>query len=337
MGLELKIESTEDVKDLLIGNVVSAALGTALELGLFFRLAKKSLDIEAISKIYGISFDSCQSWLELLRGLGFLKKEGDVYFPSVITKSTILKAYSPNTWAFLAQETREQYFTVNKFMDHFSLNNPVWLKKRQAPPNYVVMMKENLGRARNFTMMLYELHGPLAEKLVKILNLDGVERLMDLGGGSGVISLALLRSYENLKAVVIDIPNVCRVGKEISSKSSVSDRISFYPADFLKDPLPSGFDMIIECDVGIYTLELFHKLYASLNIEGSLVIVKGLIHLDLQPNLQWLSQIFISSLTNSNYSIQTNEEIQKLLEEVGFHHISTEIIDNNTMIIYAEK
>ena len=333
----MRIESTEDVKDLLIGNVVSAALGTALELGLFWCLAKKHQDVEAVSKSYGISFESCRSWFELLRGLGFLEKEDDVYFPSAITKSTILRAYSSETWALLAQENREQYRSVNKFMEHFSLSSPIWLKNGQAPPNYVVMMNENPSRARNFTMMLYELHGPLAEKLAKILNLDGVERLMDLGGGSGVVSLAFLRSYENLNAVVIDIPNVCRVGREIASRSSVSNRISFYPADFLKDPLPSGFDMIIECDVGIYTLELFHKLYTSLNLEGRLVIVKGLIHPDLQPKLQWLSQIFISSLTNANYSIQTNEEIQNLLEEVGFHHISIEIIDSNTMIINAKK
>ena len=149
--------------------------------------------------------------------------------------------------------------------------------------------------------------------------------------------MALLRSYPNLNAVVVDIPNVCRIGREIASKSSVSERISFYPADFIKDPLPSGFDMILECDVGIYTLELFHKLYASLNEEGSLVIVKGLTHPDLQPNLQWLSQIFISSFTNSDYTVQTNEEIQKNLEQVGFHHILTEILDSNTMIIHTKK
>lgn len=333
----MRIESTDDVKDLLIGNVTSAALGIALELSLFWRLGKKHLDVIGVSEIYGISFECCRSWLELLRGLGFLEKEGDFYVPSAITKTTILQKYSPETWAFLALENREQYGTENKFIEQFSLRSPVWVEKGQKAPNYVDMMQENPDRARNFTMMLYEIHSPLAEKLVKILNLDGVERLMDLGGGSGVVSLALLKSYPNLNAVVVDIPNVCRVGREIASKSSVHGRISFYPADFLKDPLPSGFDMILECDVGIYTLDLFHKLYSSLNEEGSLVILKGSITPDLQPNLQWLSQIFISSVINSNFSIQTNEEIQKLLDKAGFHYISTEILDNNTMIIHAKK
>ena len=53
----MRIESTEDVKDLLIGNVASAALGTSLELGLFWRLAKKHLDIEAEPAIQKIKDD----------------------------------------------------------------------------------------------------------------------------------------------------------------------------------------------------------------------------------------------------------------------------------------
>jgi predicted TPR repeat methyltransferase len=333
----LKIESTDDVEDFLIINIASAALGTALELGLFWLLTKEPSGVESVSQAYSIPFRRCRSWLELLTGLGLLEKQGEVYIPSAITHAAIINVYSPEIWAFLAQEAREQYVAVNNLTEQISLHDAFWGVKGQEPPNYVAKMKENPDKARNFTKMLYELHYPLAEKLVKTLNLDGVRRLMDLGGGSGVVSLALLRSHTNLKAVVVDIANVCRVGMEIAAKSNLAKRITFHPADFLKDPLPSGFDMVLECDVGIYTLELFRKLHASLNEEGSLVIVKGLTQPDLQSTLQWLSQVFISSFATSKFTYQTNEEIQKLLEQVGFHHISTEILDSKAMIIYAYK
>ena len=40
---------------------------------------------------------------------------------------------------------------------------------------------------------------PLAEELAGCLDMRGVERILDLGGGSGVISLALLEKHPDLR------------------------------------------------------------------------------------------------------------------------------------------
>ena len=51
-------------------------------------------------------------------------------------------------------------------------------------------MAEDLDRTRLFSHLLYELHTPLAEDVAAALELDGARSLMDVGGGSGVVSLA---------------------------------------------------------------------------------------------------------------------------------------------------
>ena len=177
----------------------------------------------------------------------------------------------------------------------------------------------------------------LAEKLAQTLNIEGVRRLMDLGGGSGVISLALLRHHPDLTAVVVDIANVCHAGREIAAETPMARRITYHPADFLQDSLPTGFDIILECDVGIYTEELFRKLHASLNRGGHLVIVDWLIQPDRQQSFWRLSHAFISSLGTSEFTNQTSEEVQKLLAQVGFHPISAKTLENNAVIIQADK
>ena len=49
----------------------------------------------------------------------------------------------------------------------------------------------------------------------------GVNRLLDLGGGSGVVSLALLCKRAELTAVVVDAASVCQVGRAIASENQL--------------------------------------------------------------------------------------------------------------------
>ena len=81
--------------------------------------------------------------------------------------------------------------------------------------------------------------------------------MLDLGGGSGVVSLALLRKQHDLTSVVVDVENVCQAGREIASENKLEKRITYLAADFLQDDLPTGFDMVMLCDVGSFSEILF--------------------------------------------------------------------------------
>jgi len=62
-------------------------------------------------------------------------------------------------------------------------------------------MIESPEKAAHFTSMLYELHLEMANDLSSILDIDDKHRLMDIGGGSGVMAFALLKnphSYQPL-------------------------------------------------------------------------------------------------------------------------------------------
>ncbi|NIU59139.1 MAG: hypothetical protein GWN67_22980, partial [Phycisphaerae bacterium] len=58
--------------------------------------------------------------------------------------------------------------------------------------------------------------------------------------------------YPELYAIVVDIPNVCKAGREIAGNMEEHDRIAYYPADFVLDELPKGFDIVMVCDIGQY-------------------------------------------------------------------------------------
>lgn len=344
MAFNIKPKNTQDIENLLRMYLASAAVATAIELGLFQQLAKKPLEIEEISHIFDIPYDRCRAWLAILSELGLLNQEETRYIPSSITKNAILDVYSPETWAFIAQESSEGYQTIINLASTISHSNSVWEAQQIKPLDYITKMSENPRRAERFTTMLYELHGTLAEYLVDLLDMTNVERMMDLGGGSGVITLALLKQYENLEAVVVDIANVCNSGRKIADLTQMASRISYYPANFIQDDLPSGFDMILECDVGVYQKDLFKKLLNSLNDGGSLIIISNtneqgawITYVEQKPSIFWFLNTFLSSLDDPKFKYCSVKDIKALLIQVGFQKVKTKVYNDGIVIIQATK
>ena len=151
-----------------------------------------------------------------------------------------------------------------------------------------------------------------------MLDLTGVERMMDLGGGSGVVSMALLRKYPALTSTVVDIENVCIAGREIAEEVSLSSRISYHLAEFDTDEFPSGFDLVLQCDVSVFGVELFQKVWRSLKPDGQFIFVGHLAPADNLAPTTRLEWIFLDSLNNPDFSVPTLDEFRLQLTQAGF-------------------
>jgi SAM-dependent methyltransferase len=325
-------------------HLASAAVGAALELKIFWFLDEEPMNAKKISAKLKIPYDRTYSWLELLVGLGFLNREHDRYIPSSITQSTIINTFKPDSWAFLALEARDRYTLGTNLSSNIFLPHSIWNDLPESPPNWFKKINSDMDYCRRFTRMLYDLHQNLALNLAEIIDLSDKTKLMDLGGGSGVISLSLLRKNSELTAVVVDIPSVCQIGKEIVKENEMSHRLTYYPANFVTDDIPSGFDVIIECDVGIYTESLFQKIFTSLNPNGEFIIVANIdadsariLRPDLSKPLPLLLNTFQSSLETHKLSESTIDEILHLLSETGFSIIPQDESIERMTLIRAKK
>ena len=268
--------STDEVLDLLEAPSTSAALGAAFELALFWMLDRKPLDAASVATTLGIPAVRCRAWLQLLRRAGLLEEVKGSYRPSGTARAAILDRYSQQTWELLAIEARERLPALLELPTSLRAVGPAPATPSPEATDYVARMNADADQARRFTRMLFELHGPLAEALAAFVDASGARRMMDLGGGSGVVAAAFLRRYARLTTIVVDIPGVCAAGRELTAGLGFGDRLDFHAADFLRDELPGGFDLILECDVNVFGAELFRKLRGSLAPGGRLVIVDQL-------------------------------------------------------------
>ena len=321
----MKLESESDVDQLLRAYIPGAALGAALELGLFWYLEQVPQSATSIAENFTIPLTRCQHWLDYLLELGLLEKTPEGYVCSPTAQSAIIEARSKDTWSILAGEAGERLPAVQNLTANIHEQGSVWAKLELKPPDYAAKLNANPEHARQFTRMLYELHQAESQELAEKLDLSDVQQLLDIGGGSGVMSYPLLRRYPQLNVVVFDQANVCKAGREIAIDLGLEDRIRFLPGNFLEDELPVGIDLILESDVGIYTDQLFKKFWAALKPAGRLVILDYSFETEAASRLQLAGRQFFHSLENPEYSFETVNDLKTMLAHAGFRRFSGSI------------
>jgi len=322
METTMRPSSADDVLDLMDVSFHSAALGAALELGLFWLLDEQPLDAEQVAQEFTIPLKRCHYWLQLLGQIGLIEEGPGGYQLSSTARVGILEAYSRETWELLAEEARDRLPGLRDLSTCLREPDSAWETLRLKPRMYLAEMEKDPEVARRFARMLYEIHQPLAEELAEFLDLSGVERLMDLGGGSGVVSLALLRRHPELSATVVDLANVCDAGREIAAESSLAERTIYHPANFLQDQLPTGFDLALECDVNVYSEALFRQVRKSLRRGGRFVIVDEFAPADEIAPPSRLHWAFEGSMIEPDFSFPTSTTVKALLEKAGFQALS---------------
>jgi predicted O-methyltransferase YrrM len=99
--------------------------------------------------------------------------------------------------------------------------------------------------ARHLTLALSGRAKNVAPSLAAKVDLFGAKRLLDIGGGSGIYSIALLQKHPRLEAVVWDRPEVLKVAVEFAGAYGVADRLKCVTGDMFADPMPEGVDAML--------------------------------------------------------------------------------------------
>ncbi|MEO6808787.1 MAG: methyltransferase, partial [Isosphaeraceae bacterium] len=109
----------------------------------------------------------------------------------------------------------------------------------------VASAMEQEASARVLTLALAGRARNVAPVLAKSVPLDQARLLLDVGGGTGIYSIAYLQAHPRLHAIIWDRPEVLKVARELAEESGALDRIRFEPGDMFADPVPTGADAIL--------------------------------------------------------------------------------------------
>ncbi|MGO9482373.1 MAG: methyltransferase [Candidatus Kryptoniota bacterium] len=166
-----------------------------------------------------------------------------------------------------------------------------------------------------------------APAIVKLIDLKGVKRVLDVGGGSGIFSMAFVRARKGIAAVVFDLPNVIRLAKGYIDAENLGDQITMAGGDYTVDPLVGGFDLVfmsavIHSNSEEANRQLFRKAFEALNPEGRLVVLDYIMNADRTlpaAGAYFSLNMLVNTRDGDTY---TESEVRKWMEESGFRKIS---------------
>ena len=103
---------------------------------------------------------------------------------------------------------------------------------------------EDSESARHLTLALAGRAKNVAPYLAKQLPMtEGV--LLDVGGGTGIYSIACLKRHPRLTAIVLDRPEVLKIARAFAEEFGVADRLECQAADMFADPLPPADQVLL--------------------------------------------------------------------------------------------
>ena len=297
----------------------------AERLRLFRLLHGKRLAENEIGKNLKIHRRYLAVFLDALVSMGLLVKKGKVYRNSSLAEKYFVKE-RPIYW------TRQFSRECSRAYDAYSSLEKVLLSGDISHTNYLEAMRYDAEEAEDFTQMLFYYHQPEAEALAAYLDLAKRSRVLDAGGGSGVMSIALLKKNPKLEASILDIEPVCGIAKKNIRSAGLSDRMDVIPGDFHKG-MPEGYDVIMFCDIGKISGGLLKEACRRLPPGGMIVLVDRFLSTDRTEPLDRL----LSQFEGSSFGMETGEEMVMLVKESGFREVRTKQLINETWVITGTR
>ena len=163
--------------------------------------------------------------------------------------------------------------------------------------------------------------------LAKVLQLDGVKRMLDVGGGAGTNAIAFCREYPHLSATVFDLPSTLHVAERSIKEAGLDDRIAVMPGNFNTDSLGGRYDLVLLSDVLHYqdaqtNAGLVRKILSHLTDAGRLVIKDRFLDPD-RTSPAWTTAFAVHILVNTEAGdCFTTQEVMEWMIRAGFASVT---------------
>jgi precorrin-6B methylase 2 len=287
-------------------------LSTAVHLELFDWLGNRIKSARAASNRFGGTQDIWKIFLDALCAIGLLQKRAMNHD----TPSFTLRYLCSGEGLFL----RSQHDAWNIWA---TLPDVLTTGKR---PKIAEPFFTDQKRSERLLQSLDHDACKIAPYLIARLPLSRSQTLLDVGGGLGSFSIACCRQFSHLRATIVEHPGVAGLTSRAVKKAKIANRVKVMSVDFIRDPLPCGFDIVLMSNVlhgqgATENRALLKSAYRSLNQGGRIVLRDVLMNrAGTEPNWGALFSVALL-LQTPNGRCYALDEVRGWLDAAGFSDI----------------
>lgn len=287
------IESAEDLSSIAFSFMASKALFAGLHADLFSVLAEGPKTAADLAKAVDVPVNRIVVLTTALASVGLLVIDDDQVIHN-----------SPAAQNFLSKSSKYDFgdylrYQIDQQMYPFLLQLDAVIKGDLAE-DAISSYKHWMADEEQASVYSESQHagslGP-GRTLARKVDLSEAKSLLDVGGGTGAMTISLCQAYEDLHATIIDFPNVAEIGWRFITEADLVDRVRYIPGNAVEIQWPGNQDAILMSYImsgvpGEDVESLLHHAYEALAPGGKLMVHDFMVEEDRRgPTLAALWQL----------------------------------------------
>jgi ubiquinone/menaquinone biosynthesis C-methylase UbiE len=307
----------ESILELARGFMASRVLLSGAELDLFTLVAKEALTAEEIAAATKTELRGIVILLDALSALGFLAKKDGRYYTEP-SAAPLLSAAAPDSILPMVLHMGTVWHNWSQITDIVLGKTTPGLKTKGALAE---------GDRKAFIGAMHVVASKAAPEVVAAINPAQARRLLDVGGGSGTYTLAMLDTTPEMRATLFDLPLVIEMARDRVQAAGMIERVELVAGDFYKDELPPGHDLallsaIIHQNSHEQNEVLYGKIHRALDPGGRVVVRDHVMSADRTQPLEGALFAVNMLAGTAGGRTYTFDEIKDGLEAAGFTRIN---------------
>ncbi len=321
----------ERITQLATGGWAAATLGAAVTHGIFTHIDRGCHTADEIAKAAGISPRGALALLDGAVGIGMLTV-ADGRYENAPEAAAYLVEGKPAYFGGFAK------FNLSSLADWALLADVV----RTGEPAKDVMQTEN-PFWEELVISIAPWAFPIADAAAKKLAVAtaGPISILDVGGGSGAYSAALLRHNPQATSTQLDWANVNRVARDFVGRHGVGERFKTIDGDFhTVDFGEARYNLAIYSHIAHgeppeENVAVFRKFRRALKPGGTLVVV-DFVQTDSRSGPPFALLFHVNMLLHTVGGATYREsDYRAWLAEAGFREIELEMTNGPASLLYA--
>jgi len=309
------------------------AMLAGMKLDLFSALKDGPMNVEQIAETIGVGPAKLKALLYALVVADFLNVK-DEFFSNTDAANRFLVKGNPSSVVDIHELLSTMWNAALNTAESIRTGLP------QAKLDYSEMTQDEL---RQFFYGEHPYAVEYGRDLVERYDFSSYSTLLDVGGGSGGLAIAVTENCPHIQATVVDLPKITPVTQYYIDEVGAGNRVKVVTADAIRGPIPGSYDVAV-MSAFIQLLSPEEARCAIKNVSkvmnpGGEIYIRGYGIIDnsrISPKkLVGFNLVYINVYDEGQ--AYTEQEHKDWLEEACFGNFKRDILADGSSIITARK